>query len=156
MMKLLLSNITTQRMLMFFGLFLTMSFASQAQCPADAAAIEITGTGETMASLCVDGMADPIDVTVVGTPVGANNGWVITDRNTSEILALPPASQTTFDLDGAGVGVCDIYYIRYEAGTTGLATGNTLADIAGCFDLSNPITVYRTCLLYTSPSPRDA
>ena len=65
MMKLLLSNITTQRMLMFFGLFLTMSFASQAQCPADAAAIEITGTGETMASLCVDGMADPIDVTIV-------------------------------------------------------------------------------------------
>ncbi|MEL6810581.1 MAG: T9SS type A sorting domain-containing protein, partial [Bacteroidota bacterium] len=110
--------------------------------PADAAAIEITGTGETMASICVDGTPDPIDVSIVGTGVGDNSGWVITDNTTGEILGLPPGPP--FDLDGAGPGVCDIWYIRYATGTTGIATGNNVSDIVGCFDLSNPITVYRT------------
>ncbi|MCH9661656.1 MAG: hypothetical protein K0U54_12190, partial [Bacteroidetes bacterium] len=110
--------------------------------PADAAAIEITGTGETMTSICVDGTGDPIDVSVVGDGVGENSGWVITDNSTGEILGLPPGPP--FDLDGAGVGVCDIWYIRYATGTTGIAAGNNVSDIVGCFDLSNPVTVYRT------------
>jgi len=47
-------------------------------------------------SICVDGIADPINVTVGGTPSGSNRGWVITD-NQRNILALPAASP--FDLD---------------------------------------------------------
>ncbi|MEM7187883.1 MAG: hypothetical protein AAF466_14640 [Bacteroidota bacterium] len=122
-------------------LFFTMTFTAAAQCTADAAAIEVTGTGETEVSICVDGVGDPIDVSVVGMGVGTNSGWVITDNTTGTILALPPGPP--FDLDGAGPGVCDIWYLRYEAGLTGLATGNNVADLAGCFDLSNPIIVTR-------------
>ena len=133
-----------------FQLFLTgvlmvvCSAGMSAQCLADAANIEITGTGETMTSICVDGSPDPIDVTILPGSVGTNNGWIITDQATGDILATPPATQTTFDLDGAGPGVCDIYYVRYETGTTGISVGNNLTDIVGCFDLSNAIEVYRS------------
>ncbi len=144
MMKQVLFTSSFRKWLAFASFFLFASYAGEAQCSADAAAIEITGSGETMTSICVDGTADPVDVTIVGTPVGTNNGWIITDSATGDILALPPASQTTFDLDGAGVGVCDIYYVRYEAGTTGIALGSNISGITGCFDLSNAITVYRT------------
>jgi len=122
-------------------LFFAISFTASAQCVADAAAIEITGTGETEVSICVDGIGDPIDVSVVGTGVGTNNGWVITDNASGTILGLPPGPP--FDLDGAGPGVCDIWYIRYEDGLTGLAAGQNVADLAGCYDLSNAVTVTR-------------
>ena len=91
-------------------------------------------------SICVDGIADPIDVTVSGATGGANRGWVITDDQRN-ILALPAAPP--FDLDGAGVGTCFIYYIRYEDGLQGLATGQNLNNLQGCWDLSNRIEVIR-------------
>ncbi|MEL7120226.1 MAG: T9SS type A sorting domain-containing protein, partial [Bacteroidota bacterium] len=89
--------------------------------------------------ICVDGNPDPIDVTVMGS-TGTNGGWIITD-DANNILALPPSPP--FDLDGAGAGVCIIWYIRYEDGLAGKETGNNLSDLSGCFDLSNGITVYR-------------
>ncbi|MEM7086792.1 MAG: hypothetical protein AAF489_11450, partial [Bacteroidota bacterium] len=125
----------------WMALFFAMSFTVSAQCVADAAAIEIAGSGATETSICVDGNPDPIDVTLVGAGVGSNNGWVITDNATGVILALPPGPP--FNLDGAGTGVCDIWYLRYEPGLTGLAVGQNVSDLAGCFDLSNPIEVIR-------------
>ena len=91
-------------------------------------------------SICVDGIADPINVTVSGNPSGSNRGWVITDDQRN-ILALPAASP--FDLDGAGPGTCFIYYIRYEDGLQGLAAGQNLNNLQGCWDLSNRIEVIR-------------
>ena len=90
-------------------------------------------------SICVDGIADPINVTVSGAS-GGQRGWVITDDQRN-ILALPAAPP--FDLDGAGPGICFIYYIRYEDGLTGLATGQNLNNLQGCWDLSNRIEVVR-------------
>ncbi len=104
-------------------------------CDVDAG--QITTTDPT--TICVDGNADPIDVAVAGA-MGSNSGWIITD-NVNNILALPMAPP--FDLDGAGVGTCIIWYIRYENGLTGKDVGNNLSDLDGCFDLSNGITVYR-------------
>ena len=48
-------------------------------------------------------------------------------------------------MDGAGVGTCEIWYIRYEMGSGfgGNIVGNNLTDLTGCFALSNPITVIR-------------
>ncbi|WP_299523607.1 T9SS type A sorting domain-containing protein [Winogradskyella sp.] len=117
------------------------SAAAWSTCEADAAAIQIVGGG-TEATICAnDGAADPIDVEIVGMGVGANNGWVITDQGTGEILGLPPGPP--FDLEGVFAGVCDVWYIRYEDGLTGLAMGNNVSDLMGCFDLSNPVSITR-------------
>ncbi|NET31478.1 MAG: T9SS type A sorting domain-containing protein [Cyanothece sp. SIO1E1] len=86
-----------------------------------------------------DGQADPINVYVEGSE-GPNAAWVITD-DAGKILALPPAPP--FDFEGAGEGVCLIWYLRYEGPIDGLATGKNANDFRGCYDLSNPITVYR-------------
>ena len=63
-------------------LALLMPSQVQAQCMAEAGSIEITGSGATSVDICAgDGMGDPLDVTVSGTPSGASSGWVITDNN---------------------------------------------------------------------------
>ena len=101
------------------------------------------GDGTTATSICVDGNSDPLAVTTNGGTPGAETGFIITDASNDEILALP-ANNGPFDLDGAGDGVCEIWYVRYEAGNFGGdVLGNTLSDLTGCFDLSNPITVTR-------------
>ena len=109
----------------------------------DAGGIEITGTGATSATICAgDGSADPIAVTMTGMPTGGDNtGWLITDNATGDILGLPAAGP--FNLEGAGAGVCDIWYIAYADGLTGLTVGQNVSGLTGCFDLSNAITVNR-------------
>ena len=122
-----------------FGPFQIAAFSD---CPVNAAAIEITGTGGTEVSICAgDGMPDPVDVTIVGEGVGTNSGWVITDQATGEILGLPMAPP--FDLEDVDPGICDVWYIRYEDGLTGLEMGLNVADLDGCYDLSNPISIDR-------------
>ncbi len=86
-----------------------------------------------------DGVGDPIDVSVSGG-FGTNAAWVITD-DLGNILALPPSPP--FDLDGAGPGVCLIWYLRHEDDLTGLMAGNNVDDLDGCFGFSNPIAVTR-------------
>jgi hypothetical protein len=123
------------------GGFGPFQVAAYSDCAVNAAEI-VTSTGSTEVSICVgDDMPDPIDVTMVGDPLGTNSGWVITDNATGEILGLPMAPP--FDLDGVEPGVCAIWYIRYEDGLTGLDMGSNVADLDGCFDLSNPILVDR-------------
>ncbi|WP_299890249.1 T9SS type A sorting domain-containing protein [uncultured Lacinutrix sp.] len=107
----------------------------------NAGGIEITGTGETATSICVDGVADPIAVTMTGMSSGSNSGWLITDTATGQILGLPAAGP--FDLDGAGAGECSIWYIAYETGLTGLTVGQNVSGLMGCYDLSNEIVVTR-------------
>ena len=86
-----------------------------------------------------DGQDDFIDVTVSGSE-GPNAAWIITDQ-AGNILGLPAAPP--FNFEGAGEGVCLIWYMRYEGSPLGLQMGENAHDIRGCFDLSNPITVYR-------------
>ena len=47
------------------------------------------------------------------------------------------------NFDGAGGGVCLIWYIRYEDGLMGLEAGMNANDLQGAYDLSNPIMVIR-------------
>jgi len=84
-----------------------------------------------------DGIADPINVTTTGT--GANYVYIITDGTGTTILA-GPTTDTTFDLDGAGVGACLIWGIAHDS--INVPT-DQVADITGCFSLSNSITVVR-------------
>jgi len=101
---------------------------------------EITlDNGETTTSICVDGIGDPLNINVTGSR-GENAAWVITDEALN-ILGLPAAPP--FDLDGAGAGTCLIWYLRYDGELSGAEVGANAGDLAGCFDLSNPVTVIR-------------
>ena len=99
-----------------------------------------TVDGATELTICAgDGISDAFDVTLTGNE-GTNSAWVITDPN-GNILGLPPAPP--FDLEGAGSGTCLVWHLSFEDGLTGAEVGNNAADLQGCFDLSNPITVTR-------------
>lgn len=95
-------------------------------------------------SFCVgDGEADFLGdgaITLTGA-TGTNAAWVITDAD-GNILGLP-ANYTDVDFDGAGPGACLVWHLSFEDGLEGAAVGNNAADLQGCFDLSNPITVNR-------------
>ncbi|MFK8165518.1 MAG: hypothetical protein AB8H12_23930, partial [Lewinella sp.] len=108
---------------------------------ADAGAIALDG-GAVSTTICVDDAADPLSVTMSGDVAGDNSTFFITDNATGEILAVP-GNNGPFDLNGAGVGVCDIWYLSAFGDVEGLATGSNIADLDGCFDLSNAITVTR-------------
>ena len=86
-----------------------------------------------------DGIGDPINVTLEGA-TGENNAWVITD-DAGNILGLPAAPP--FDLDGAGAGTCLIWNLSFDGEITGANVGANAADLGGCYELSNPITVVR-------------
>jgi hypothetical protein len=96
--------------------------------------------GSDATTICVgDGVPDPINVNVEGAE-GPNAAWVITDESLN-ILDIPMGPP--FDLEGAGGGTCLIWYLSFADGIEGAAVGANAADLAGCFDLSNPITVVR-------------
>jgi len=94
-----------------------------------------------------DGTADNLmegDITVTGGySLDGQSSWVVTDNATGNILGLP-AAVTDVNFDGAGVGVCNIYYITYAEGFSGLTTdGGNIGMLEGVFELSNAITVNR-------------
>jgi len=100
----------------------------------------VTTTGAVDVTICAgDGIPDPIDVTVSGSS-SAFNAWIITDTN-GNILDLPAGPP--FDLEGAGLGVCQIWYAGYDGALTGVEIGSNVSGIVGCFGLSNPIVVRR-------------
>ncbi|MCD2260984.1 hypothetical protein KWG70_17330, partial [Psychroserpens sp. XSD401] len=93
------------------------------------------------AVICVDNQDDFINVNIGSGSVGTNSGFIITDAATNEILGLP--NNGPFNLNGAGIGICEIWYVRYENNFSGNIVGNSLSDLTGCFDLSNPVQVIR-------------
>ena len=92
-----------------------------------------------------DGVADNVsNIAITGTPVGAKKSFIVTDE-AGNILGLPGDLDALkgVNFDGAGVGVCLIWYIRYEGELTGLEAGMNANNLQGIFDLSNSITVNR-------------
>ncbi|MEO0727501.1 MAG: T9SS type A sorting domain-containing protein, partial [Bacteroidota bacterium] len=90
-----------------------------------------------------DGLADmiPEGAITVANSQGENFQWIVTDDQGS-ILGLPPTFSAV-DFDGAGLGVCQVWYLRYDGEITGLEAGLNIDDIEGCFGLSNPVDVNR-------------
>ncbi len=91
-----------------------------------------------------DGVADmlaPGSITLTNN-TGSNSQWVVTDED-GLILGLPPMPSVV-DFDGAGPGICLVWHLSYEDGIEGLAAGENANDLAGCFSLSNPVSVIRT------------
>jgi len=110
-------------------------------CTAEAAEISLDGSENT---ICVDdGVDEPINVQVTGGN-GETSAWVITDEDLN-IVGLPDGPP--FVLDGAGVGVCTIWYLNWdgELASTPMM-GINAADLVGnseCAELSNPIAITR-------------
>ena len=95
--------------------------------------------GGTNITICAgDGNPDPFDVSITGA-IGDSAAWLITDT-TGLILALPAGPP--FDLEGAGAGVCLVWYVTFST-IEGLVIDNNAGDLTGCFSLSNPIRVER-------------
>ena len=105
----------------------------------DGGEIEIAGGGTEIEICAGDGVSDAFDVAVTGVEVGPT-AWVITDPD-GKILGLPTGP--SFDLEGEGEGICLIWHLSFEDGLTGVEVGNNTADIVGCYDFSNAITVIR-------------
>ena len=95
----------------------------------------------TLVTVCSgDGIADSIDIILEGFE-GDSLQWVITDDSLN-ILDLP-ASGPPFDFENAGEGVCLLWHLAYHDTIIGLEVGLNAADLDGCFDLSNAITLER-------------
>ncbi len=116
--------------------------------PCEAAMVEggtisISGSGADALEICVgDGESDAFSVNSEGAN-GTNKAWVVTDAD-ANILEISDSS--TFDFEGAGVGVCLVWCLSFEDGLVGAEVGANASDLSGCFALSNPITVTRvTC-----------
>lgn len=93
----------------------------------------------------VDGTPDFVSgISTDPNAVGTNRSFVVTD-DLGNILGLPPTNEALqgVDFDGAGVGTCLIWYLRYENGIQGLEVGENANDLVGSYDLSNSITVER-------------
>ena len=91
---------------------------------------------------CVgDGEPDMVSGIELSGASGENSQWVVTDT-AGLILGLPPMPGAV-NFDEAGGGICLIWHLSYADGLEGLEMGNNAADLMGCFDLSNPVTVIR-------------
>ena len=125
-------------------LFIALSSLSSLGQSCDIVTNDITlSDGTTSTSICVDGNPDPLSVTTNGGTGGNNvaTGWIITDGPAGNVLGTPASGP--FNLDPAGPGTCYIYYVRWEMGDFSGLGVNNIADLTGCFDLSNFIEVIR-------------
>ncbi len=94
----------------------------------------------------VDGTPDMVSgIALDGTQTGSLKTWVITD-DAGNVLGLPPTLEALegVDFDGAGTGVCLIWYLRYEDGLQGLEAGENVVNLDGCYNFSNSISVTRS------------
>ena len=116
--------------------------------------VEVDGgtiTGGPFEFTVGDGIADNATGITVSGSKGPNSQWVVTDED-SNILGLP-ANIEDVDFDGAGEGVCLIWYMRYAGELEGAAVGSNANDIEGNFDLSNSIRVVRNASTTNPPTP---
>ncbi len=96
--------------------------------------------GLTQFNVCVDdGLPDNI------TPTVSNNsgitGWILVDEQGTLLVV---QDDPIFQFEGTMAGTCTIYHISYDQTIMGLVPGENVANLSGCFALSNGITVNRS------------
>ncbi|MDX1408968.1 MAG: T9SS type A sorting domain-containing protein, partial [Saprospiraceae bacterium] len=89
---------------------------------------------------CIDSIPDFVDSLELSGNVGESQ-WVITDT-LGVILGLPP-SPDSVDFNAADTGVCLIWHLSYVDSLIGAAVDSNVANLQGCFSLSNSVTVVR-------------
>lgn len=99
-----------------------------------------TANGGNEITVCVgDGISDAFEVSLMGAQ-GSNSLYVVTDT-TLRILAL--SESAIFDFEEQDAGTCLIWHLSYSGDLEGGVVDSSAADLSGCFDLSDPITVHR-------------
>ena len=97
----------------------------------------------------VDGLPDMVTGISVNDSdaTGSESTWIITAEN-GEILGLPGTLEMLqgVNFDGAGTGICFIWYARYEGVVDGLVEGENVNNVTGNIDISNSIQVSRNAL----------
>ncbi len=98
-----------------------------------------TQDGANSLTVCVDdGQAEAIEILLSGN--SGPSTWVITDSD-GNILDIQ--NTNIFSFEGVGAGVCFIYHLSLDNSLTGFTIGDPLANLSGCFQLSNSIQVNR-------------
>ncbi|PIA81163.1 hypothetical protein BFR04_15835, partial [Gaetbulibacter sp. 4G1] len=88
-----------------------------------------------------DGVDDFATGIELKTNAGSNSQWVVTDVE-GNILGLPPTPDAV-NFEGAGPGVCLIWHLSFDT-IYGVEEGNNVfINLSGCYDLSNPIPIFR-------------
>ncbi len=97
----------------------------------------ISVEGETSLSVCVvDDEADIIPVTLTGNQ--GSSTWLVTDAQ-GNILAIQ--NDSSFDFTNSPIGTCTIWHLSLTGTLGGFSVGSNVNQLAGCFSLSNPVTV---------------
>ncbi len=111
------------------------------EAPCDVSACDISTDSETM--ICVDEGGDPDSVVVICNPgtIGMSSSWVVTDTS-GIIQSITTFSDTAvFTFEGEVSGTCLIWLVAWDGALSGLAIGEDVDTLSGCFDVSNPLTV---------------
>ena len=101
--------------------------------------ISLANGATTVTVLVGQGTSATVTVDLAGA-TGDDNVYVVTDE---QGVILEIQSSNIFDFDAAGLGLCSIYNLSSCGAIGGLAAGNNISGLTGCFDLSNPVVVTR-------------
>ncbi|NNK90306.1 MAG: hypothetical protein HKO89_06820 [Saprospiraceae bacterium] len=108
-----------------------------------------TVDGSTDVVLCIEnGVAQNIDLIISGN-AGAETAWVITDADLN-IIDIPTALPLSFNENGPAQ--CIIWHISHDGSLAGLDVNGNVADLTGCFALSNGVTVHKNTTSFTQIS----
>jgi len=92
-----------------------------------------------------DGIPDmiPAGAVTLQDNVGANSQWLFTDMS-GNIIATPNGDYSSVNLENYSAGSCLLYHLSYDGNILGLGQGQNIANLSGCYSLSNSIMVNKT------------
>jgi len=116
-------------------------------CTAASAEITIAGGDQTL-DVCVnDETLEPVQFEVSNPGSGENSAWVVTDED-GVILELFDDAPS-IDFYGGEEGVCLVWYLNWDGELASVpAVGDSAGDLVSnstCAELSNPVSITRTC-----------
>jgi Secretion system C-terminal sorting domain len=95
-------------------------------------------------TFCVGNGEDDIigagEITLTGN-TGVNSQWVVTTE--SGAIVFVENNYTDFEFDGEDGGTCLLWHISYEDGLANLQSGVNIANVTGCYSLSNSIEIIK-------------
>ena len=96
------------------------------------------GDADTLVVCIADGASDDVGILVMNDE-GDAQSFLVTQAD-STILELTDAN--LLDFEGSAPGYTSLWSLSYLNGLDGLAEGNAIQDLSGCFDLSNPLVLF--------------